>query len=118
MIKNLARLLIPLFLLFSCASDEVATRSYKSKYIIVVVMDGPRYSETLGDPSHENIPYMDSALSPMGVIHNQFYNLGETFTTNGHTAITTGIYQKINNSGQELPSHPSVFQHILKNPSN
>lgn len=118
MVKNISSLFVLLFLLFSCASDKVATQSYKTKYVIVVVMDGPRFSETWGDPAHENIPYMDSALSPNGIVHQQFYNLGETFTTNGHTAITTGFYQKINNSGQELPSNPSIFQHILRNPSN
>lgn len=52
---------------------------------------------------------MSNVLAPQGIIHNQFYALGETYTTNGHAALSTGIYQSINNSGQELPIRPSFF---------
>jgi hypothetical protein len=45
------------------------------------------------------------------VINTRFYNFGDTFTLPGHTSITTGIYQTINNSGEELPENPSFFQY-------
>src|SRR5690606_914755 len=49
-----------------------------------------------------------------GVIFNDFRNNGPTYTCAGHTAICTGIYQKIKNNGKELPKNPSMFQYWLK----
>ena len=111
------------FLLFfgfiSCRADRVLEKKYKTKYVIVIVVDGPRYSETWGDPTHHHIPFMHGTLSAQGVVHDQFYNQGVTFTTNGHTALLTGTYQDINNGGLELPNRPSFLQHWLKkNPSD
>jgi len=98
----------------SCRADKAFHKNYKTKYVILIVVDGPRYSETWGDTSHEHIPFMYNALAPQGVVHDQFYSQGETHTTSGHTALTTGIYQYINNGGQEFPIRPSFFQHWLK----
>lgn len=98
------------FALVSCASDHVAQKDYQTEYVIVLVMDGPRYSETWGDSSHQYIPYMDSAMSASGVVNINFFNEGVTYTTPGHVAITTGYYQSIDNSGNEIPQHPSFFQ--------
>lgn len=77
-------------------------------------MDGPRYSETWGDSTHQFIPRMANDLSPQGIVSKQFYNNGPTYTTAGHTAITTGNYQEINNAGLEIPAAPSIFQYWLK----
>src|SRR5690606_1806263 len=48
-----------------------------------------------------------------GTFYNQFYNHGSTLTNPGHVALTTGHYQELNNRGQELPDHPSVFHYYL-----
>jgi hypothetical protein len=98
------------FAFVSCTSDHVAQNEYSTKYVIIVVMDGPRYSETWGDSSHQYIPYMDTSLSSSGVINTSFFNDGVTYTTPGHVAITTGYYQSIDNSGNEIPQRPSFFQ--------
>jgi arylsulfatase A-like enzyme len=87
---------------------------YQTEYVVVLVIDGPRYSETWGDTSRQYIPYMDSAMEPNCFMHDYFYNNGTTNTTTGHTAITTGHYQTISNSGLQLPDRPSFFQHYLK----
>jgi membrane-anchored protein YejM (alkaline phosphatase superfamily) len=86
-------------------------RAYKTKNVIIVVVDGLRYSEGWGDSTHQYIPRMANVLSKQGVINAHFYNLGDTYTSAGHTSITTGIYQAINNGGQEYPKNPSVFQY-------
>jgi hypothetical protein len=57
---------------------------------------------------------MDSVLAPNGCTHSYFYNLGGTWTTHGHTALTTGTYQSIDNTGGEYPQNPGIFQHYLK----
>ncbi len=98
-------------LIASCAKDKTASREYQTEFVIVIVMDGARYSETWGDPSHANIPYLTDELAPTGVINTLFYNKGTTSTIPGHCAITTGRYQNIDNGGAELPEYPSIFQY-------
>ena len=100
--------------MFSCENDKVAQKQYKTEKIIVLVIDGPRYSETWGESSHQFVPNLDTLLLPKGVIYSAFYNNGVTYTTPGHTSITTGIYQSIDNYGNELPKNPSFLQQWLK----
>lgn len=85
--------------------DGVETRR-----VIILTIDGPRFSETWGDSMGNYIPHLANDLAPQGTFVPEFYNDGPTETTAGHTALTTGVYQTINNSGQELPQHPSIFQ--------
>lgn len=96
------------YILFSCIQDKVYPH-YNTEYVIVVVIDGSRYTETWGQPNHLFIPNQ-SALSYEGVTFSDFSNDGPTYTVPGHTAITTGYYQGINNNGQEFPDKPSIFQ--------
>lgn len=91
---------------------------YRTRNVIILVIDGPRYSETWGDSLHVHVPILEKKLSKIGVINSEFYNLGVTNTTAGHTAITTGNYQKIHNGGMELPRFPSIFQYWAKNNIN
>jgi len=85
-------------------------RSYNTKNVIIVVVDGLRYSEGWGDSTHQYIPYMSRILAKQGVISTRFYNMGYTYTSAGHTNLTTGVYQSIDNSGMEYPKNPSIFQ--------
>ena len=97
---------------FSCHRDPTIT-SYKTRNVVIVMIDGPRYSETWGETSHQNIPHLVSIV-PNGVFCTGFYNDGITNTINGHTAIVTGHYGNINNSGLELPEYPTLFQYYLE----
>lgn len=97
-------------LFISCCELEKKERHYKSENIIIIVVDGARYSETWGDSSHQYIKYLANEMADEGVIYTNFYNKGETKTIPGHTAITTGHYQRIDNTGAELPGRASLFQ--------
>jgi predicted AlkP superfamily pyrophosphatase or phosphodiesterase len=108
-----------LFVLFvliikSCEWEVILPGDYETKNVIVVVVDGARYSETWGDDTHQYVPRMSNQLSKKGTIYTQFYNDGPTYTNAGHTAISTGNYQEINNGGTELPEYPSFLQHWLQ----
>ena len=85
----------------------------RTKNVIIVVIDGPRYSETW-DSTPGHIPHMSTRLKPRGVFFSNFYNNGYTYTNSGHTALTTGINQPIDNFDQELPQQPSIFQRWRK----
>jgi len=94
--------------------EKKAPPVYKTKYIVVLVIDGPRWTETFGDTSSRYIPYMGKQLVKEGVLFTNFYNNGSTTTSAGHTAICTGYYQHISNGGKELPKRPNMFQYYLK----
>jgi hypothetical protein len=85
----------------------------KTQNVIIIVMDGPRFSETFGDYSKQYIPE-ESRLYTRGVLLGRFYNNGTTNTDSGHDAICTGNYENLENTGQVLPLYPSIFQQYLK----
>jgi hypothetical protein len=79
---------------------------------IIVVVDGARYSETLGDPTHANIPQEWQRLAPAGIWSDSFYNDGITETMPGHSAILTGTWQPIANDGSQRPNNPTLFEYF------
>jgi hypothetical protein len=115
MIRAVKYLSLVIAIHFACVSaEEPAKPHYKTENVVLMVIDGPRYSETWGDPKHQYIPHMANDLAKEGVIYTKFANNGNTLTDPGHTALTTGYYQTIDNSGKELPSHPTLLQMWLK----
>lgn len=115
--KKINLILLMTFLLLACNKDDDTktvvsdTTSYKTKNVIVVVIDGPRLSETWDEPTRKHIPKQSGKMLQEGVFYSNFRNEGATYTTPGHTAITTGVYQQIDNSGDELPNQPSFMQY-------
>ena len=97
---------------FQCKTDKFALAP-STQNVIVIVMDGARYSETFGEPSMQYIPVMRSLL-PQATYGTAFYNDGTTNTCNGHVAITTGVYENIDNGGNELPNYPGYPQIWIK----
>jgi predicted AlkP superfamily pyrophosphatase or phosphodiesterase len=92
---------------------EEPQKQYATKNVIILVVDGPRLSETWNNTGFPNIPNR-IALMPQAAIVKNFHNDGKTETNPGHAAIMTGFYEPINNSGLELPQYPSFFQQWLK----
>ena len=95
-----------------------------TKHAIIVVMDGARYTETMGDQTHANVPKI-AALASQGVVLSAFRtaktgSIAESWTETcpGHARITTGTYQNIANDGSELPSKPSMFQQYRQQKSS
>lgn len=103
-----------LFLFSLFFSENLFCQQFKTEYVILLVIDGPRYSETFGDSACRYIPNMGKKLVNEGVFFSNFKNNGPTYTISGHTAMTTGNYQKISNGGKKLPKNPSMFQYYLK----
>ena len=108
-------ILLPVILFLACRNDKIPTKTYKTKYVVIILMDGARYTETYGSPTKEYIPNLFNSLSSKGSWNNTFYNTGATNTVNGHVAITTGfIENNLDNNGNEQPSFHSLFQDWLK----
>ncbi|MBA2479253.1 MAG: alkaline phosphatase family protein [Planctomycetes bacterium] len=109
-------------LLFACAACIAAAEPSPApkapiapERVVILVIDGPRWSETWGDPQRANIPKRAGELAAAGMMWTDFSNSGPTYTNAGHTAMTTGFDQPIDNRGRELPAHPGIFQlHLEK----
>ena len=83
---------------------------FKTRHVIVIVVDGARYQETWGNGELTYIPHC-AQIGGRGSVLTHFYNTGFTFTNAGHTSMTTGVDQMINNNGYELPASPTMFQY-------
>lgn len=83
---------------------------YRTKHVIVAVMDGVRYSETFGDPQHRYVPRMWRELVPQGVLYTNYYNQGVTVTRQGHSSIASGTWQTVPNGGPRL-TRPTFFDY-------
>ncbi|MEO5643372.1 MAG: alkaline phosphatase family protein [Bacteroidia bacterium] len=115
--RNLLR--ISFFLsavIFCCATCRVdgIKKAYKTKHVVLIVVDGARYSETWGDTTRLRIPFQNSILLPQGCMLTNFRNSGFTWTSSGHTALSTGIYESLDNGGNQFPSQPSFMQYWRK----
>jgi hypothetical protein len=118
-LKHRLCLLLLLVLLNGCAGAAKPSLKgvtltpgvFKARHVFIVVLDGLRHSEGFGDPNARHIPRLAKDLAPQGALCTEFWDDGPTYTLAGHTALTTGFYQDINNLGIELPQHPSLFQY-------
>lgn len=88
--------------------------SQQTENVVIAVIDGARYTETFGDPTHQYIPRIWNDLRPQGTIFTSFYNDGITQTNSGHSTILTGTWQSILNDGGELPHKPTLFEYFRK----
>ena len=70
--KNSIGFLVFILVLFSCANDKVKN-NFITENVIVIVVDGARYSETWGDPTHQYVPNMADSMASFGVINTNFY---------------------------------------------
>jgi hypothetical protein len=87
-------------------------KTYKTKKVVVIVIDGPRYSESFGDSTGQYIQPLLS-LFPQACFYSNFYNDGVTNTQNGMTAIATGNYNILANNGTESPYNASFLHALL-----
>jgi hypothetical protein len=64
--------------------------------VVVVVIDGGRYTETLG-AGETYLPHLWTDLRPLGTYWTNFRNEGITSTVSGHSSIETGTWQMLPN---------------------
>jgi len=86
-------------------AQSAAEAPYKTKNVVIVSMDGVRYSETFGDPERQLIPNV-AKLEKEGTLFSQCFNTGVTITRQGHSTIATGAWQDVPLGGprQTMPA--------------
>lgn len=101
---------------------------YQTEQVVLVIIDGLRYTEGLGDPSHTYVPNM-YALSQQGAIIEPFLNDGYTYTSRAIPAIWCGAWTEIltfndpscggqQNNYSELPTVFEYFRRQLSRPQS
>lgn len=103
-------LLMSMVVAIGCRQDK-PERQFSSDYFVVVVVDGLRFSEGWGDSTHQYIPRMSNEMAKEGTVFSNFRMNGPTYTNAGHTAVLTGVYQEIDNFGEEIPDNPNYLQY-------
>jgi hypothetical protein len=115
----LRRTVLLVTLLLAAASAQ----AWQTERVVLVIIDGLRYSEGLGDPTHAHVPQM-AALAAQGAIVEPFTNQGVTYTNHAVPAIWCGGYTDIfeftdpecggSNNYTELPSMFEYFRKQLQ----
>jgi len=96
-------------------------RAYETERVVLVIIDGLRYSEGLGDPNHEFVPRM-AEIAEQGALIDDFRNDGETYTSRAIPAIWCGAWTDINTfsdpacdgSTNNTTELPTVFEYYRK----
>ncbi len=115
MLKISAKILFTIFLFYTGLPHSIAQRTDK---IMIVIIDGARYSETFGDPSHSLIPKM-WALSQQGTIIDNFSNNNYTYTSRAIPALWCGAWTNVQNityngSATQYAVLPTIFEYYRK----
>lgn len=84
-----------------------------SQNVVIVVVDGARYSETFG-AGEATIPRLWRDIRPQGMIWTNYRNDGVTKTTPSHATILSGVWQEIANDGSERSTAPTLFEYFRR----
>lgn len=92
--------------------------SVSAQNVVFVVIDGARYTETFGDDTFSNIPYM-SQLASQGSYLDEMHNEHQTYTNKAIPALWTGGWDgsyDIVYEGNETQAtnSPSIFEYFRK----
>lgn len=90
-----------LLLLAALHINPPPARAVASDHVVLVFVDGPRYTESFGEPFR--IPNIWDELRPAGSILTDYHNDGFTLTCSGHATTITGRQQNLANDGSEFP---------------
>ncbi len=108
--KEIKILIVSLFFVISISAY--------TQNVVVVLIDGARYTETFGDPDRTYIPYMNE-LANQGTYIDTFYNDGLTYTSRAVPALWCGAWTDVqdtvfNGSETQYTLKPSLFEYFEK----
>ncbi|MFU8844184.1 MAG: alkaline phosphatase family protein, partial [Bacteroidales bacterium] len=97
----------------------IPLQSQSDSKMMIIVIDGARYTETFGDPSYTWIPRM-AHLSVEGTVVDDFRNDGITYTSRAIPALWCGTWTEVRDTVYQGKStqysvKPSIFEYFRKN---
>ncbi len=113
------KLQIVLFLILTSISNSLF--SQEDEKIVIVIIDGARYTETFGDTTKTYTPYMWN-IAEEGTIIDNFYNDGQTYTRRAIPALWCGAWTDIiditwNGNETNYTELPTIFEYYRKQKS-
>lgn len=86
--------------------------------VVIVIIDGARYSETFGDTEATYIPNLAN-LAKQGTLISEFYNDSTTYTSAAIPTIWCGTWTDridtvYNGSETQYTTQPSIFEYVRK----
>lgn len=112
---NRYHFLLILTLLFGCVYNSYGQDNNK---MMIIIIDGARYSETFGDPDHTYIPEIWD-LSQAGTMIDNFYNNGITYTSRAIPALWCGTWTDVRDTvyggnSTNYAVKPTLFEYYRK----
>jgi hypothetical protein len=102
------------------ASGETATdRKPAAKYLFIIVVNGVRYDDALGNKNHLYTENIWNKLRPLGTICTKFYNRELTYPIPAQMSLLTGVWHVFENPLSEniRPAYPTLFEYWKKEKS-
>ncbi len=105
-------LLLGLFLLFS---GQLLSQEGN---VVIVIIDGARYTETFGDQTRQYVPFM-SDIAEEGSLIEEFHNDSTTYTSRAIPALWCGTWTDVidtvyNGSSTKYAKKPTLFEYFRK----
>ncbi|RMF08294.1 MAG: T9SS C-terminal target domain-containing protein [Candidatus Neomarinimicrobiota bacterium] len=109
---------IGLFLLTALVVIGPARSQSSSRALVLVIIDGARYSETFGDSLRSHIPRLDS-IAQSGALATEFYNDSLTYTSRAIPALWCGSWTDVQDTvyqggSTQYTKKPTIFEYFRK----
>ena len=100
------------------SQDSRESKITDTEKVMVVIIDGARYTETFGDPNHTYIPEM-WALSQEGAMIDNFHNDSLTYTSRALPALWCGTWADVRDTfyqghQTQYSVKPSIWEYYRK----
>jgi len=111
----------PLFFLILFFALQTIPKAQSSDKMVIIIIDGARYSETLGDATHTYTPRM-WGLTSQGTMVSNFTNNNYTYTSRAIPALWCGAWTDVqsityNGSSTQYAVLPTIFEYYRKDKS-
>ncbi|HEX7511534.1 MAG TPA: sulfatase-like hydrolase/transferase [Chitinivibrionales bacterium] len=121
--KNFTAVLTLLLLtafLAACAKEIPTDQKSRPTYLFIVVVNGVRYDDALGNSNHLYTDNIWNKLRPLGTICTKFYNRELTYPIPAQMSLLTGVWHVLENPLSETirPAFPTLFEYWKKIKTN
>ena len=98
------------------AKEPPADQGSRARYLFIVVVNGIRYDDALGNKNHLYTENIWNKLRPMGTICTRFYNRELTYPIPAQASLLTGVWHVFENPLSENigPAFPTLFEYWNK----
>jgi len=116
--STMALLFLSLSLAFTSApaKETAINQKTSAKNLFIIVANGVRYDDALGNKNHLYTENIWNKLRPLGTICTKFYNRELTYPIPAQASLLTGVWHVFENPLSETirPAFPTLFEYWKK----